>query len=153
WAITSQNALDHTDNSMTHFAMLALYEAERIGVTTSDDTWRLALRYWQKSQNLDGSWGWGPNNPDSGSITCGGIAAIIIASGRLNTGDASVDGDRINCCGEQQINPYLERALAWLSRNFSVHGNPNFEYWLSYYLYSLERAGRMTAQRFMGQHD
>ena len=33
WAIPTLGTPDHTDNSMTHMAMLALYEAERVGVT------------------------------------------------------------------------------------------------------------------------
>jgi hypothetical protein len=153
WAIPTTKELDHTDNSMTHFAMLGLYEAERVGVSAADDTWRLALKYWQSAQLPDGSWGWGPNNPGSGSMTCAGIAALIIASGQLGNRDAGVDGDSLRCCREQQQNPYIERALAWLTRNFSVHGNPNVDYWFSYYLYSMERACRMTARRFVGEHD
>ena len=46
------------DNSNAQFALLALYEAERVGVSASDRTWGLAKRYWEKCQNPDGSWGY-----------------------------------------------------------------------------------------------
>src|SRR5690606_19081757 len=50
----------------------------------------------------------------------------------------------------------VERALAWLGRRFSISANPGVSggqrFWL-YYLYGLERAGRLTNQRFIGQHD
>jgi hypothetical protein len=153
WAFPAPSSPDHVDNSMTHIAMLALYEAERVGVSASDQTWRLALEFWQKNQNPDGSWGWGPGYEGSGSMTCAGIAAIIMASGQLNGGDATVEGNQIKCCGQGQSSDHVARALDWLERNFSVQRNPGVKFWLSYYLYSLERAGRLTARRFIGTHD
>ena len=153
WSMSPHGSTDHTDNSMTHFAMLALFEAERLGIRMRPQTWSLALNHWHKTQNEDGSWGWGPNYPGSGSMTCAGIAAILIASGRLGDGDAAVRGDDVIGCGVQSRDPALERAFAWLERGFSVRHNPGTDFWLSYYLYALERAGRMSAQRFIGNHD
>lgn len=153
WATKSPNSTDHIDNSMTHFAMLALHEAECIGVSVSERTWRLALNYWQNSQNADGSWGWSHGYEGTGSMTCAGIAAIIIASGVVGKADAQVDGDRVVCCCPQQSSPHIDKATKWLERHFSIFRNPGYEFWHSYYLYSLERMGRLTAQRFIGKHD
>ena len=153
WAIPTLGTPDHTDNSMTHMAMLALYEAERVGVTASDETWRLALAYWRRSQNPDGSWGWGPGYPGTGSMTAAGIASVLAASQRLEPADALVASDVINCCQPQQSNKHVDVAKIWLSRNFSVNRNPGVDYWHSYYLFALERVGRITAQRFIGDHD
>lgn len=36
WAIPEKGTENHTDNSMTHFAMLALYEAEKAGFAISE---------------------------------------------------------------------------------------------------------------------
>ena len=50
----------------------------------------------------------------------------------------------------------IENAIRWLGArdNFSVEQNPNAgEPWHYYYLYALERVGRMTARRFIGGHD
>jgi hypothetical protein len=145
------------DNSNTQFALLALHEAERAGVSVNEQTWRLALHYWQQTQNLDGSWGYMPNHPGTGSMTCAGIAALVIAGEKLNSGDATFDGDRVNCCGEQETNGALDRALAWMGRKFSIENNPGLENaghtWQLYYLYGVERAGRLTNQRFLGKHD
>ena len=153
WSTPVSGSPDHIDNSMTHFAMLALYEAERVGVSVSPEVWELALAYWLKAQNGDGSWGWGPGYPGSGSMTSAGIAAILIASGQTATGEAVIKEGQIQCCGEQTPQPAVDRALRWLERNFSVTRNPNWQYWHSYYLYSMERAGRLTGQRLIGQHD
>ena len=153
WATSPHGSTDHTDNSMTHFAMLALYEAERVGCRVRPLVWQLALDHWRKTQNEDGSWGWGPNYPGSGSMTCAGIAAITIASGQLDGADATIRGDDVVGCGLQRQDPSLERAFDWLIQGFSVVRNPGTDFWHSYYLYALERAGRMTGQRFIGTHD
>ncbi len=153
WAIPSVHSTDHTDNSMSHFAILALNEAERVGVSVNRQVWSMALEHWQNTQNDDGSWGWGPTYPGSGSMTCAGIAALIIAGGALNPGDAAVVDGKVQGCATQLADPYMDRAVAWLAHFFSVLRNPGTEFWYSYYMYALERAGRMSAQRFFGQHD
>lgn len=143
------------DNSNSQFALLALHEAERVGVEIHDRVWKRALDYWQNCQNPNGSWGYKPTTPGTGSMTCAGIAALVIASDRLNKGDAQADGDHVTCCGEQQGNGPVERGLDWLGRNFSVNVNPgnHAQGWLLYYLYGLERAGRLTNRRLIGDHD
>ena len=47
------------------------------------------------------------------------------------------------------------KGLNWLGGNFSVSRNPNYpgRMFLLYYLYGLERAGRLTARRFIGKSD
>lgn len=153
WALPSLLTPDHTDNSMTHLAMLALYEAQRIGVYASDDTWRLAREFWIRTQNEDGSWGWGPDFPGSGSMTCAGIASLVNSARALGVADAQVIGERIDCCIPAHEDKSLERAFAWLTKRFSVNRNPGTRFWHSYYLYSLERAARITSRRFIGDHD
>ena len=59
WAY-SQRQGGQGDNSNTQFAMLALNEAERVGVAVDPRTWRLAQEYWQQTQQQDGSWGYKP---------------------------------------------------------------------------------------------
>ena len=52
-------ALAMADNSNSQFALLALHEAERIGVPVKRETWTRAKAYWEDCQNpLDGSWGY-----------------------------------------------------------------------------------------------
>ncbi|HEV7226020.1 MAG TPA: DUF4159 domain-containing protein [Pirellulales bacterium] len=143
------------DNSNTQFALLALHEAERIGVAVNDQTWRLAFDYWARAQQTNGSWGYKPGQAGTGSMTCAGIAAMVITADRLNRGDAEIDGNRVRCCGQQQDNEPVERALAWFGRNFSIDINPGDrgQGWLMYYLYGIERVGRLTNRRLIGQHD
>lgn len=148
---------DSGDNSNSQFALLALHEAERVGVRVSDRTWQLTQEYWQRVQHDDGSFGYKADKdlPAYGSMTCAGIASLVIASGRVREGDAQVRGEQILCCQENESDAdRIERALQWLGRNFAVSHNPGYGgTWRYYYLYCLERVGRLTARRFIGDHD
>lgn len=164
WDYTPGSA--RTDLSNSQFAILALYEAERVGVKVSDDTWFRAYRYWSDTQNINfpstGSWGYVPSSDGKGStdqrgsMTCAGLASLIITSGILEKGSAIVEGEKI-ICFRQQNKPAADKlrlGFKWISDHFSVSKNPGIEgTYLYYYLYALERVGRMTNQRFIGNHD
>ncbi len=147
------NSASDGDNSNSQFALLALHEAERAGVSTSDQTWRLAEKYWENDQNADGSWGYTKFNwKGSGSMTCAGIASLVIAADKVQSSDARVAGNHIECCVAHRPGDTdrIERAIEWLGKNYSVTSNhPYGDYWTLYYLYGLERAGRLTARRFI----
>ncbi len=150
------------DNSNSQFALLALYEAQRVftaahtDIRVEDRTWRLAKAYWEDCQNLDGSWGYYKPVPGTGSMTCAGITSLIIAGNMVHRADAKAEGDHVQCCAQGDVeNDRIERAMDWLGRNFSVSTNPgdSNDLWWLYYLYGVERAGRLTARRFIGGHD
>ena len=149
------------DNSNAQFALLALYEAQRAfdathaKVHVNDRTWRLAKAYWEGCQNLDGSWGYYKDVAGTGSMTCAGISSLIIASDMVHQADAKADGDHIRCCMQGDVeNDRIEQGITWLGKHFTVTGNPgNTRLWWLYYLYGVERVGRLTARRFIGSHD
>lgn len=164
------------DNSNAQFAVLALYEAERAGVKVNRRTWELALDYWKRAQNNDGSWGYlngdvrdeagdgkrGNYQPGTGSMTCAGIASVIMCQGRLYEADARVENNQVACCGRTPNDPNdpVTKGMAWLKRNFTVSGNPGRGHGDAgsrrshlYYLYALERVGRLTSERWIGDHD
>lgn len=141
------------DNSNAQFAVLALHEAERVGAQVDPRTWQLAADYWKGCQNPDGSWGYQPDFPGTGSMTCAGIGAWVISSGKVAAANAKVENGRAQCCLPRGENDVLDLALRWLGRNFSVKRNPGERMWQYYYLYGMERVGRLTARRFIGEHD
>lgn len=145
------------DNSNTQFALLALHEAERIGVEVRRETWERALEYWLRTQATSGAWGYTEGDPPTGSMTCAGIASVVICAGKISDGDAGVIGEVVQCCGSHTNNDAIERALQWLGRYFSASRNPSSvnlgQTHLLYYLYAVERVGRMTGRRFIGRHD
>lgn len=152
-----------SDLSNSQFSILALYEAERVGISVHRETWQKAYRYWDQTQNPNGSWDYTPapdggcrNTSGRGSMTCAGIASMVITSGVLGSGGASVKGENIVCLQKtnHRAAAKIEAGLNWLANHFSVSQNPNFgATYLYYYLYALERVGRMTNHRFIGQDD
>ncbi len=144
------------DNSNSQFALLALDEAQRAGAQIRGKTWRLAEAYWKDCQNPDGSWGYMKKHRGTGSMTCAGIASTIIAENGISQPDAVVADGRIQCCRRAEAeDDAVPKGFSWLARNFSVTRNPGQEgdLWALYYLYGVERVGRLTAERFIGRHD
>ncbi|NIL96461.1 MAG: DUF4159 domain-containing protein, partial [Planctomycetales bacterium] len=150
-----------TDNSNSQFAVLALYEAERAGFEVQPRTWQLALGYWRRAQNTNGSWGYQVRGPGLGSMTCAGLASLVIALDSQAISGAAIEGDECECRSSEP-DERVEKALAWLGRNFSVTRNPKevvrgpaigSQRWLYYYLYGIERVGRVTARRFFYGRD
>jgi hypothetical protein len=144
------------DNSNSQFALLALHEAELIGVEVKRETWTKAKLYWEDCQNTNGSWGYHKAYEGTGSMTCAGLAALIITGDRFRQPNAKVEKGQILCCQpDDGTDDRIQRGLRWLGRKdvFSISGNPGSDTWLFYYLYGLERVGRLTAQRFIGGHD
>jgi hypothetical protein len=145
------------DNSNSQFAVLALYEAQTVGAKVNRATWERAAEYWRSTQNADGSWGYVPGDVGTGSMTCAGIGGLAISSAAMESGDAEVKAGRVICCRPHVPDDALERAIDWLAQHFSVSRNPRpagaGQSVIYYYLYGLERAGRLTARRFIGEHD
>ncbi len=155
WQYSSPAGGESGDPSNTQFALLALHEAERVGIPVDERTWRLANVYWKDSQTRDGAWRYQSRQPVSGSMTCAGIASLVITSDKVRDSNAEVKDGRILCCQQgTDDDDRVERGLQWLGRNFSVGRNPGLgPQWMFYYLYGVERVGRLTARRFIGGHD
>jgi hypothetical protein len=145
------------DNSNTQFAILGLREAAISGIRVSRKTWELTLDHFLKTQNDDGGWGYQNNLHSTGSMTCAGISSLVICEQMLGSldNDTNPDGSP-NCCNHNgRTSAALAHALQWLSRYFAVGVNPGEQggRWVLYYLYGVERAGRLSGQRFFGNHD
>ncbi|MFC1757690.1 DUF4159 domain-containing protein [Planctomycetota bacterium] len=153
WGYKGQR--EGADPSNSQFAMLALYEAELAGVEVDKRTWRLALNYWNNLQNKNGSWGYNQHET-TGSMTCAGIASVLIANQQIGEGDAKGEGENVECCLPHKTDDNVARGLKWLGNHFSVRRNPGAgseRGWWLYYLYAVERTGRLSGQRFIGMHD
>lgn len=142
------------DNSNTQFALLGLQAAVEAGFSISPNFWRECRQFWLKTQSRVGSWGYPTTEGASGSMTAAGISSLVITSREvLAVQTGVVDGKPVQCNGAKD-DPALRAALGWMGRNFSVNTNPGgSNSWLYYYLYGLERAGRLSGQRFFGNHD
>ena len=156
WGYGDDTERAYADVSCSQFAILALYEAERAGVKCKPETWNLARGYWERMQIQSGAWGYTDQTQAMGSRTSAGLASLIIVSGKNDQGAAFVKGEDIYCCQDLDAvsETRLRRGFNWLEKNFRVDTNPGGGgQYLYYYLYGVERVGRMTGQRFIGQHD
>ena len=155
------------DRSNSQYAVLALREAAYAGIPVAEETWEDVAVYWAggpdgrggrvRAQNGDGGWGYGTagQGGSRGSMTVAGIASVAILKTVLK--EDPVKNGVIDCCAPDPVEAALDRAQKageeWLAARFSVTRNPGHREWVLYYLYGLERAGRLAGERFFGEHD
>jgi RNA polymerase sigma factor (sigma-70 family) len=145
------------DNSNTQYALLGLHAASEVGVPVKQTVWDLSRGYWERSQKRDGSWSYTPDsNVPTASMTCAGIsssAAVRAKHERDCAGEIYQDG-AVQNCGAGGPDFVLQRGTDWLANHFRVDENFGAgKQWTFYYLYVLERAGRLTGNRFFGKFD
>lgn len=85
-------------------------------------------------------WGYSPGSVSTGSMTTAGLAGLGVASFHLGERPAEVE-------------MLLASGVDWLARNFVVDANPRNDSWQYYYLYGLERAGRLLGKDFFGPYE
>jgi serine/threonine protein kinase len=154
----SDSKLQAGDNSNTHWALLALNAASEAGAPVRPETWALARDYWERSQRADGSWTYTPAQKNStASMTCAGIASLVITGLHRPRGTELIQGAAIRNCRQPAGNKNLHGGIEWLGENFHVDRNfgstLSGQQWKFYYLAGLERAGRLAAMSHFGQHD
>jgi hypothetical protein len=150
------------DNSCTQFALLGLREASYMaGYPVDRDTWNRSRAHWLRTQvgsreSVAGAgWPYNEGNPVTGSMTVGGISSLVIIQSHLRD---DPQGGELDCCGgieDDEMQKAIDAGVRWLGEHFLVRGNPgpNPSMWQLYYLYGLERAGRLSGRRFFGDHD
>jgi hypothetical protein len=156
WTYFSQK-IHPGDNSNTQYALLGLNAAQEAGVSVKPQTFALSRIYFEESQNRDGGWGYTPRHKQStASMTCAGISSLIITGARRYQGLEYLEGTAIRDCGKGGFNVNLLRGIDWMAKSDHIDVKQNFghgQQYKNYYLYALERAGRLTGVRFFGQHD
>ena len=149
--------VERGDNSNAQYALLALNAAAEVGVKVRPEVWKLARDYWQKHQLPDGSWAYTPegNNGSTASMTCAGISSLVITGLKRFRGLERLVGDHdVEDCGRGGTDPYLQKGINWMATHFMVGQNFGAgQQWKYYYLYGLERTGRLSGVRFFGEHD
>jgi hypothetical protein len=155
WSYSDSKRGRPGDNSNTQYALLGLHAASEAGVQIKPTVWELSRLYWERCQKIDGSWAYTPeSNISTASMTCAGISSLIITGLRRFQGEEYLDRESIQNCGKGGVNKHLRAGIDWLANHFQVGQNFGAgAQWKYYYLYGLERAGRLSGVRFFGQHD
>ncbi len=150
------------DGSNSQFALLALHEAALIGIEVEPVIWERARKYWSNLRDRN-SGGYSymrsrETGGPTGSMTCAAISSLIIIDENLPRPVQLKDG-RIRCCGDEDRLIEVEGASEWLGKRFAITRNPSqdnsrtFARDFLYYMYGMERAARLSGQRFFGAHD
>ncbi len=128
------------DNSNAQFATLGLHSAANSGVGIPRRSWERIAGHFNETQCPDGGWGYGNSNDSYGSMSCAGLASLVMARHHL---------------GEQPLllDPSVVAGLEWLTHYFTVDENPHMGSDHYYYLYGLERAGILAGTEFFGSHE
>ncbi|MFO0979621.1 MAG: DUF4159 domain-containing protein [Planctomycetaceae bacterium] len=142
------------DASNGQYAVLALRDAAMAGAKVSRETWQMTQDRWLADQLPNGGWAYNSSDRKTrGSMTVAGLSTIAITS-RMLQDDRDVDAEgRPDCCLIPPPNLAMENGRRWMADNFSVVTNPGHGDYYFYYLYGLERAGRMSGMRFFGRYD
>ncbi len=128
------------DNSCSQYAVLGLQAAWNAGIRCPGETWERAFRWFLEGHGRGKGWGYGPGGDSTGSMTTAGLAGLAVA--RFHLGKDSGGGTRA-----------LREGVYWLARNFRVDRNPSSTGYHLYYVYGLERAGRLLGKRFFGDRE
>lgn len=156
WSYNLNNS--RSDSSNSQFALLALHEASLLGIQVEQRVWRQAQWYWDSVRHRRGGYGYTEaNSVMTGSMTCAGISSLIIIDENLPK-RVPFENGRIVCCGDTDRIEEVELASEFLASRFTVARNPangitSFAQSNYYFLYGLERAARLSGQRFFGEHD
>jgi hypothetical protein len=144
------------DNSNSQYAVLGLFATSESGIKVPASVWRRTQHYWESAQARDGSFSYvsGMQGAGTGSMTCAGISSLLMTGLKHHDSLEVLVGNHVEHCGDNSTDPSIRRGLDWLAVHFDVRSNINAGMqWKFYYLYGLERVGRLSGLRYFGQHD
>jgi hypothetical protein len=153
-----------TDNSNTQYALLGLHAGRLAGAKVDAEVWKSIRDYYLRTQQPDRGWFYNPSLPSSTTLTMttAGACGLLISGMELNTGRETLrpDGTATNC-GKYAENSPVADALEWIGspnhfRPFFIRGDNIWNELGSnnfYNIYGIERTGRLSGQRFLGEFD
>jgi len=154
WSYQHASNREEPDNSNTQYAMLGLHAGQQAGARIDRAVWQSIRDMYIRMQTPEGGWYYSKRSPSRAptmTMTTAGLCGLIISGMELNQGREKIQasGQALDC-GVYAENRPIELALNWLANRFSImpRGDAIF-----YNLYGIERAGRLSGQRFIGEHD
>ena len=163
WSYTS-NPGNRADNSNTQYALLGLWAGRQAEATIDKAVWDAILDYYKTTQvtpsrNARGQEiaGWTYQNEsrakDRGTLTmtAAGVSGLYIASLDLNDNKQELN-DQTGVaakCGFYPEDDAIAKGMRWLAQELRFLNPPH----TFYNVYGIERVGRLSGQRFIGDHD
>lgn len=150
---------DTGDDSNSQYAALGIRACLAGLVIVPRETILKAETWWEKSQKGDGGWGYSagpdgnsgiPNEPAWGSMSAGGLGALVIFKyyRKRVWDDKDADWRRA---------PSVTRGAQWMGQNLTFSSNPKNpkenggpKVWHHYWVYAVERAGKLLETEKFG---
>jgi hypothetical protein len=170
WGWGYTDAASNPDNSNSQYALLGLWAGKQYGAKIDKKAWEQIQEFYMRTQVISekariGGWGYHPvsgnangnrNLPEMAtgsviSMTVAGVCGLIISGQEVNSSQQQLDpktGVAKNC-GFYPDDDAVNLGLRWIGRNFTFR-NAGHTF---YNVYGLERVGRLSGQRFIGDHD
>jgi hypothetical protein len=161
WTYTQ--AQQAPDNSNTQYALLGLHAGKMAGAKIPRALWVMIRDYYIKTQTAEGGWVYSRHHNNLSYLTMdtAGLCGLLISGEVLNADRERLKINRAGSyyadnCGVYKEDKYIRKALSWITYT-DPDGRTRFNLELPnriyYNLYGIERAGRLSGQRFLGIHD
>ena len=153
--------LSYPDASNTQYALLALWTAKQAKVDVDGmwaaeskspkKLWEQVRDHYARRQTESGGWLYHNERFPTLTMTVAGLSGLLMAQMEMTAGRESLDPVKI--CGVYEDNSEIKAGLAWISAPAADRFNIKLDYRTFYNIYGLERLGRLSGQRFLGEHD
>jgi hypothetical protein len=143
------------DNSNTQYALLTLWVAKQSGMDIDKKFWEQVRDFYVRTQDQnDGGWGYA-NDGDPGAfgrgptltMTTAAVCGLLMAQMEVNA--SKKDQDPVATCGIYEDDVPLKKGQYYIGKLF----RPDLPSRIYYNLYGIERLGRLSGMRFLGQYD
>ncbi len=151
------------DNSNTQYALLGLWAGRQAGAKIDKSVWEAIQEYYRSSQcnaKLDAHRqmiaGWQYQNQAKDAdgtitMTAAGISGLYISALEANDSKQELDEKTgvAAKCGIYPEDDAIAKGMRWLAQRFRFNNPPH----TFYNVYGIERVGRLSGHRFIGEHD
>lgn len=145
------------DGSNSQYALLGLHAARQAGVRIDEDVWKQIREHYISTQVQDGdqgAWRYMEQIPTPRlTMTEAGVCGLYIAGLELHEGQQQLDEKTgvAAKCNQYKENPAIARGLRWIADprhfTFEISGHTFYNF------YGIERVGRLSGKRFIGERD
>ena len=133
------------DNSNSQYGLLGVWSGAQAGVAIPDNFWANVEYHWNGCAVGDGTWGYSGGTGSSLTMTCAGVASLLVAHDYQDSLTNS----------KPTRSKILDAGLAWLDagdNSVSALHNGGMG-GVGYGLYGLERVGLASGFKYFGKHD
>lgn len=162
WSYQS-NPGTRADNSNTQYALLGLWAGRQAGANIDKSVWEAIQEYYTSTQTaarMNGRGlpvaGWqyqneGRKGDGTLTMTAAGVCGLYIAALEANDSKQELDEKTgvAAKCGVYPEDDAIAKGMRWLADKFRFNNPPH----TFYNVYGIERVGRLSGQRFIGDHD